>query len=492
MMKKFILIISIILFTVGCSDDFLDRPPLAELTEATFLTNGNDAILATNAIYNTLRNWRFSQGGFPIIDIMSDDATKGSNPGDGTQIIPFDNFSFDATDANILGWYTTLFQALRRANIVLEKVPGIEMDEELKMRLLAEARFLRALAYFDLVRAWGDVPEITTSNPPLQVPRSPKEEIYEDIIIPDLLYSIQNLPEKSDYDAQDLGRATRGAAKGLLAKVYLFLDDYENAADYALEVVNSGQYDLMDDFSMAFSVAGEFGEESVFEIPALPENFENGGNQYANTQAIRGTPNRGWGFNRPTLDLINSFEEDDPRMDKTVTFLGEVLDGVLILGDGSTPDSTYNNQGELVQVETYNEKIWTPGTSSIESWQHNRRVLRYADILLMAAESLNETGNSSEALEYLNMVRERARDGNPDILPDVTTTDKAALRETILRERRSELALEGHRFFDLVRTGRAAEVLGPLGFVEGKHELLPIPQTEIDLSQGMLTQNPGW
>jgi hypothetical protein len=491
-MKKLILIISVILFSASCTDDFLERPPLAELTEATFLINENDAILATNAIYNTLRNWRISQGGFPIMDIMSDDATKGSNPGDGTQINLFDNFSFDPTDGNILGWYTTLFQALRRANIVLEKVPGIEMDDDLKTRLLAEASFLRALVYFDLVRAWGDVPEITTSNPPLQVPRSPKEEIYENIIIPDLLYAIENLPEINQYDAADLGRATRGAARGLLAKVYLFLEDYGNAAQYALEVINSGQYDLMDDFSMAFSVEGEFGEESVFEIPALPENFENGGNQYANTQAVRGTPNRGWGFNRPTIDLINSFEEDDPRMDKTVTFLGEVLDGVLILGDGSTPDSTFNNQGELVQVETYNEKIWTPGITAIESWQHNRRVLRYADILLVAAESLNETGNSADALEYLNMVRQRARDGNPNILPDIVTTDQDELRDAIIRERRSELALEGHRFFDLVRTGRALEVLGPLGFEEGKHELLPIPQTEIDLSQGVLIQNPGW
>ncbi|MBR9998924.1 MAG: RagB/SusD family nutrient uptake outer membrane protein [Cyclobacteriaceae bacterium] len=491
-MKRFISIIFITVLAGSCSEDFLDRSPLAELTEATFMTNENDAFLATNAIYNTLRNWRISQGGFPVLDIMSDDAAKGSNPGDGTQILPFDNFSFDPTDANLLGWYSTLFQAIRRANIVLEKVPGIDMDEELKSRLLGEASVLRALAYFDLVRGWGDVPKITTSNPALQVPRSPMEEIYEDIIIPDLEYGYANLPEKSGYEAKDLGRVTKGVARGLLAKVYLFLDDFTNAEKYSLEVINSGQYDLMDDFSMAFSVAGEFGDESVFEIPALPENFENGGNQYANTQAVRGTPNRGWGFNRPTLDLINAFDPDDPRMDKTITFLGEVLDGVLILGDGSTPDSTYNSLDQLIQVETYNEKIWTPGTTALESWQHNRRVLRYADILLMAAESLNENGNPSQALEYLNMVRERARDGIPGILPDITTTDQDELRDAIMQERRLELALEGHRFFDLVRTGRAAEVLGLLGFVEGKHELLPIPQTEIDLSQGILTQNPGW
>jgi hypothetical protein len=208
--------------------------------------------------------------------------------------------------------------------------------------------------------------------------------------------------------------------------------------------------------------------------------------------AVRGTPNRGWGFNRPTLDLINSFEPGDPRMDKTIIFLGEILDGVLIAGDGSTPDSTYNDQGVLIEIECYNQKTWTPGTTSLESFGHNKRVIRYAEILLIASECLNENGDQARALQYLNIVRERARNGNPGILPEITTTNQDALREAIYAERRSELAMESYRFFDLVRTGRAQQVLGPLGFQSGKHELLPIPQTEIDLSQGVLTQNPGW
>jgi hypothetical protein len=144
------------------------------------------------------------------------------------------------------------------------------------------------------------------------------------------------------------------------------------------------------------------------------------------------------------------------------------------------------------EIECYNQKVWIPGTSTAEQWGHNRRLIRYADVLLMAAEALNENNKSAEALVHLNKVRERARGGNSNILPDITTTDKTALRDIILEERRSELAMEGHRFWDLLRTGKAADVLGPLGFQTGKHEKLPIPQTEIDISQGTITQNPGW
>ncbi|HNV67952.1 MAG TPA: RagB/SusD family nutrient uptake outer membrane protein, partial [Bacteroidales bacterium] len=211
----------------------------------------------------------------------------------------------------------------------------------------------------------------------------------------------------------------------------------------------------------------------------------------ANTQGVRGSPNRGWGFNRPSLDLRYSFEEGDPRLDATIIDLGETLDGIFIIGDGTTPDVVVVN-GIVTEVECYNQKVWYPGTNTITQWGHNRRLIRYADVLLMAAEALNENDKPGDALPLLNEVRERARGGNGSILPDVTVTEKNALRNAILEERRHELALEGHRFWDLVRTGRAAIVLGPLGFQTGKHELLPIPQNEIDISQGSLQQNPNW
>lgn len=356
---------------------------------------------------------------------------------------------------------------------------------------MAEARFLRALYYFDMVRAWGGVPIVLTTNPPLKLERATAAAVYE-VIENDLLYAIALLPEKSEYSSNNLGRASKGAAKALLAKVYLFQHDYENAANYALQVINGTEYyDLETDFSHANSNQGEHGVESVFEIGAFEtENVL--GNQYANTQGVRGTPNRGWGFNRPSENLRNAFETDDPRLDATIIDLGEVLDDVTILGDGTTPDFIYDDLGNIIERECYNQKVWIPGQNTSTQFGHNRRLIRFSDVLLMAAEALNEINQPADALLHLNRVRQRARHGNTEILPDITVTDKDALRDIILNERRVELALEGHRFWDLVRTGKAAQVLGPMGFVQGKHELLPIPQNEIDISQGTLIQNPNW
>jgi hypothetical protein len=209
---------------------------------------------------------------------------------------------------------------------------------------------------------------------------------------------------------------------------------------------------------------------------------------------VRGTPNRGWGFNRPSLNLQNAFEPGDPRLQSTVIYLGEVIDGVTISGSGDTPDVTYapGSSTDIIEIESYNQKVWTPGVNVDSQNGHNRRLLRYADVLLIAAEALNENGKTPQALQYLNQVRTRAREGNLDILPDITQTNKELLRNLILQERRVELALEEHRFWDLVRTNKAAEVLGPLGFQAGKHELLPIPQTERDLAGENLEQNPNY
>ena len=481
-----------LLSLVACKD-FLELPPQGQITQSNFPTSADDALLATNAVYNTLRFNEFHFGLFPIMDIMSDDAHKGSNPSDGAATVcPYDNFTHIATEGNVSRWWNALFLGVQRANVVIENVPSIAMDEELRDRYVAEAKFLRAFFYFDLVRAWGDVPLITTTLPVTDAERTSKEAVYE-LIHQDLEEAIANLPEKSEYPVAELGRATKGAAKALRARVYLFQGNFPETARWAQEVINSGQYDLFEDFADANSQAGEHGIESVFEAGAFgQEGIANGGNQYGNVQGVRGTPNRGWGFNRPSLDLMNSFEADDPRLEATVIFLGEEIDGVLIAGDSQTPDETTDENDNVIEVECYNQKVWTPGSTVPASFGHNRRFIRYADVLLMAAEALNETGNAPLALDYLNEVRERARRGNPAILPDITETDQAALREIILRERRHELALEGHRFWDLVRTNRAASTLGPLGFVNGKHELLPIPQLELDLTGNRWQQNPLW
>lgn len=492
-MKKHlrILVLMMMVLPFSACEDFLDIKPQGQLTQEVFPTTSSDAVLATNAVYTTLREWHYHSGGFPILDFMSDDAHKGSNPNDQLATLgPYETFDHTATQDGLDRWWSTLYEGVKRTNTVIEKVPLIEMTASLKDRLVGEAQFIRALLYFDLVRAWGDVPLVTTNEPPLKLHRTSADSIYQ-FIIEDLIAAIDVLPLKSTYDENNLGRATKGAAEALLAKVYLFMKDFENAEIYALRVIDSEEYDLEPVFADANGPNGEHGLESVFEIGAIAvAGGSNGGNQYANTQGVRGTPNRGWGFNRPSLDLQNSFDPDDPRLDATVIFLGEVIDGVEILGDGTTPDEIEDDQGNVIEIECYNQKVWIPGLTTDTQFGHNRRIIRYADVLLMAAEALNENNKPGPARSYLNMVRERAREGNNAILPDITETDKDLLRDLIIEERRHELALEGHRFWDLVRTGKAEEVLGPHGFISGMHELLPVPQTELDISQGTLIQNP--
>ena len=490
--KKNLVALSVALaFSFSGCESFLDKQPQGDLTQETFPVVASDALLAVNAVYSTMLDVSFHSGTFPILDIMSDDARKGSNPTDqSSEIGPFDNFKFTKTGSVLSAWWATLYQGIKRANVVIEKVPAIEMDASLRNRYVAEARFLRALFYFDLVRAWGDVPLVTTLNPPIKLERSPKAEVYK-LIVDDLTAAIADLDEKTNQPADQLGRATKGSARALLAKVYLFQGDFVNAEKYTLEVINSSVYGLEPIFTDANGVNGEQGIESVFEVGAVGLEAA-GGDQFANVQGVRGTPNRGWGFNRPSPNLRASFENDDPRMKGTIIDLGDVLDGITILGDGTTPDITKDDQGNILETECYNRKVWTPGNDVASQFGHNRRLIRYADVLLMAAEALNENNKPAEALVNLNKVRQRARQGNTSILPDITTTDKSALRDLIMNERRHELAMEGHRFWDLIRTGKAVEVLGPLGFVSGKNELLPIPQSEIDISQGSLTQNPNW
>lgn len=486
-----LLIVSAFSFA-GCKK-FLQKDLQGTLTQQNFPVSPTDALLATNATYEALREWYYHSGGFPILDIMSDDARKGSNPGDAaTTVGPYDNFTHTPTQDGLDRWWNSLYVGVKRANVVIENISDITMDEALKTRYIAEARFIRGLIYFDFVRAWGGVPLVTTTDPPMKLPRATAEEVYA-LILQDLEFAVENLPEKSDYKAAELGRASKGAAKALLARVYLFRHDFVNAEKYTMEVINSGEYGLEALYTDANGVNGNNGIESVFEVGAIQvENTEGGGDQYANTQGVRGTPNRGWGFNRPTIDLRNSFESADPRYKGTVINLNDTIDGVVILGDGSTPDITYDEHGNIIEIECYTRKVWVPGDNTITQWGHHRRLIRYADVLLMAAEALNENNKPGDALIYLNLVRQRARQGSSTILPDITTTNQSELRDIIFNERRHELGMEGWRFWDLVRTGRAAAVMGPLGFIAGKHELLPVPQSEIDISQGSLVQNPNW
>lgn len=345
---------------------------------------------------------------------------------------------------------------------------------------------MRAYFYFKLVRWFGDVPLILEPLEPAeyQQARSPAGEVHAQIE-QDLMDAINSLPPRAQYASADLGRVSQGTAEGLLAKVYLTQGDFAAAETHALGVINSGEYSLLERYADNFLPVGENSIESLFEVQATALETGGAGSQYNEVQGVRGTPNLGWGFNRPSDDLILAYEPGDPRREATILYPGEVLP------DGSARVEDNPN----IVNERFNQKAWVPAHSGGNgNGPGNIRILRYADVLLIAAEALNENGQAAQALTYLNAVRERARQGLNGILPDITETDQAALREIIWHERRVELAMEQQRWFDLQRQGRAGDVLRALdkAFVDNKHELLPIPQTEIDLSGGQLLQNQGY
>lgn len=473
---------------VSCADEFLEKAPKGELTSENFFQDANQAEQAVNAIYAHLRSFNvhvFSYIG--ITDIASDDADKGSVPGDAGFLQDINDFTFDANNTAVNGIWSGYYQGIFRANQVLTNVPDIQMEEELKTRLLGEARFLRAYFYFFLVRTYGDIPLIDRPLNPdeYQQARVPAAQIY-DFIEEDLTFAIANLPEKSEYSATDLGRATSGAAKAYLAKVHLYQEDFAAAFQLAQEVINSGEYELYPNYEAIFRREGEHSSESIFEVSTVGLEQGGGASQFNEVQGIRGNPNNGWGFNSPSADLIAAYEENDPRLGATVIINGDTLStGEVVKADP--------NMGANAR---FSKKAWIPERPPIGFGNSgaNIRLFRYADLLLIAAEAANELGNSAEALNYLNQVRERARQGDSTILPDVTTTDQAELRNAIWQERRVELAMEQHRYFDLVRQGQAETVFNNLdiNWTPNKHEVFPIPQAEIDISGGTLTQNPGY
>src|SRR5664280_1005189 len=235
---KVILLFCLFILIVGCKD-YLQINPQGKLTQASFPVTPSDALQATNAVYVAVRNWYYNSGGYPILDIMSDDAYKGSNTNDQLATVgAYDNFTFNTTGDGLDRWWATLYQGIKWANVVIEKVSVISMDTTLRNRYVGEARFLRGLFYFDLVRAWGGVPDVTTIDPPLHLGRATSAEIYS-LIISDLVYADTHLTKQSELSSSDQGRATSGAAEALLAKVYLFQKDFVNAELYALKVIQS-------------------------------------------------------------------------------------------------------------------------------------------------------------------------------------------------------------------------------------------------------------
>lgn len=457
---------------------YLDVDKEASIPAEGFFKTPEQALMGVNSVYAQLRAWEMVSFAYIIMqEVPSDNSQKGSAVGDASFINDYDNFLFTPNQFVLNDYWRGRYKGINLANQCISNIPQIDMDEGLKSRYIAEARFLRALIYFDLVRAFGGVPT------PQAVPvgneiyiRSSESEVYA-LIESDLKAAAGILPVS--YGASDKGRATSGAARALLAKVYLYNQQWGDAERLAEEVINSGQYSLVPDFYDEFRVAAENGPESVFEIQAqeVSGNYDLSMCQYSEVQSVRGQ--WGWGFNIPTDELAAAFDAagDVVRKKSTILYKGDATpDGDVIAGV---------NVLEGVDVPRYNGKAYFPSSQQVYGPYgsgQNIRVIRYAEVLLIAAEAKIRQGDVSGAATYLNQVRQRV---------SLTAIGSPTL-DDVLRERHLELAMEGDRYFDLIRTGQAASVLGSKGFISGKHEHYPIPQEQIDLSEGQLTQNPGY
>jgi hypothetical protein len=461
---------AILLITAqSCKKTFLNEPRQASTPAVLFWKTQDDATKAVNAMYANLREWKnIAFAPLAIESIPSDDAEKGSSTNDASFFNNFDNYTASSTEGQIADFWTGQYQTINFANQITDNLPNISMDANLKTRYLAEAKFVRAYAYFRLVRAFGDVPlrlSVPKDATEYNLPRTPKAQVWA-AVEQDLTDAAAVLPQS--YGAADAGRITKGAALALHAKVAMYQLKWADVLNYTNQVMGLG-YSLFPNYEQLFRTNNENNSESVFEIQSelITGNGDASNSQYSQIQGVRGSNGGGWGFNVPTQDLANAFETGDPRRDATIIFRGETTpEGDAIPATGDNP--MYNQKSYVpfsMWVSGYNEGV-----------QQNIRVIRYADVLLMNAEAANETGNSAQAIASLELVRARARGGNAAILPKVTTTDKAALQAAIWKERRVELAMEYDRYFDVIRQGRGTAVFGPKGWKAGKNEVWPIPQ----------------
>jgi len=493
------------LFT-GC-DSFLQKSPQGELTSENFFRNAEDAQRALNATYDyaQARSFDFFPP-YPMIfgSIASDNATKGGESGvDQISVQRVDQFNPRPTDPYVASTWNTLYTGIYRANLVIENVPDIEsMDADEREQMVGEAKFLRAYFHFYALKMYGlgddranDGPGIPLITEPLpaseaDVPRTPEADVWTQIET-----DLREAATAMDPTAPDLGRATQGAAKALRVKAHIFQEEWGEAQPLAQDIISSGRYSLDPDYSRIFDQRGEFGPGSVFEINHVDlTNALEGtvGTTYQNSRATWG-----YGFNCPTQALYDAFADDDPRRDATIIESGETITGPQ--GNTETVDvvgacSANGPDGYL------NEKVWLPANrqpSGPRKGPTNRRVIRYAHVLLWHAEAANENGDPQAARTSLNKVRARARDDddNPSndpagVLPDITTSNQSDLREIIWHEQRVEFAMEYQRFFNLVRQGRT-NLLSDEGFQEGVNERFPIPQGQLDQGTA-LEQNPGY
>ena len=518
-MKKQYYILTIIavlavVFT-SCKKEFLERYPLDQEVSSNFYQTEDDAIAALSAVYDVL-GYQSAPGvswaPFIIVaDILSDDSfAGGADANDGMDEDELNTFNIPTTNKLVHATWIKNYIGIYRANLLLEKIEEIDASEEFKTRIIGECLFLRAYFHFEQVRFFENIPMLTkTISGPSEYEQTQNTpaEVYNQIAA-DLVDAIEVLPES--ISSSEAGRISKWAAEALLGRVYLFYNDVYNtdliagdltvsrtvALDYLEDVIMNSGHDLFEDYSLNFRLAGEYGIESVFEIsygdtpPWWDWEYVRGGEGNLSAQMqgprVTGSDNwdRGWSFGTVSQKLVDDLQ-GDPRLYHTVLFQ-DSLDGTLTVG--------YQHTGYYSKKYSSDAEHWGSSGQFELNRTCNHRVIRFSDVLLMAAEL-----GSGNAQEYLDRVRERVG------LPSVPATI-----ENILKERRLELSLEGIRYFDVIRKGMAVAsqeltVVGQRGpdyigdqlifdvtFNTATRGFLPIPQTEIDLSNGVFQQNAGY
>ena len=545
-MKKYtilsILFVALTTFS-SCSDYITELAPGTQLLED-FFVSGSAAEQTVTSCY-TPAIWEYNVTYFPewfIGDVMSDDALKGGQTtNDMETVYDMENWKTIASNTYVRDHYITPYQGIARCNMAIQYVgamkPDTTMDARLQERYLAEIHFMRAYYYFHLLRIFGGVPltlQVENDAERWEMPRNTVAEVFTQIIA-DLEVANKGLWLRSEYDLKALGRATKGAAQGLLQKVYLYMaspywhdkylsstnqeDLYRLSKAWGDSLITSGEYQLVDDYEYNFTLAGENNQESVFELQYMEVNWGdygegNGGhNGYTAgsfTQIlIRSRSSMiggGWGFNHPTWNLYNEFEPTDIRRDVAI------LNPDTNLMDNKQEENYLGSPLLNNKYAMYRET--SDSKSGLGGWGYhasrgplNRAYMRYADNLLMQAEACLALGQEAEATQYINQVRTRVglpTIGNYTFQINGVTINQPTLEQCLRHERRMELAMEAHRWFDLVRWGntkahmeayQATESEAARShmatFVEGKHELLPIPTKEIELNT-KLKQNPGY
>ncbi|MFH6601875.1 RagB/SusD family nutrient uptake outer membrane protein [Maribacter algicola] len=484
-MKNILIIVIVAFLFISCSNE-LDLAPISTPSAAGYFANSDDIETAVNGAYDALqKQGQFGESIFYLFEVRSDNSEESSSLGQrGGAITDMDIFAVQPSNALLSSTWIDSYDGIQRCNAILNNIDKINMDASTKAIRKGEAQFLRALTYFNLVRIFGEVPlVITQTTDPFEAfgnGRDPVATIYNQIII-DLEAAANALPTNQSV----VGKATKGAANALLGKVQLTLGNYPEAIS---ALSNVSGYSLLPNYADLFGSGNENNAESIFEVQyssgqgsSFVVNGEGSGlgegsvfaNQFApfggGSLVVNGSAN---GSNRPTKDLWNSYDQADLRRDVNIGDFGGIL---------------------------YPKKFVEPTAGPLDS-DLNVIVLRYADVILMHAEALNEQGYvaDGQAFDLVNQIRNRA--GLAD-LTSATVTNQAEFRLAIENERRWELAFENHRWPDLVRTGRALEVINshvtetsniPLTLSISTNQLLyPIPQNEIDTNPA-LVQNPGY